>query len=326
MPTRLRLLCWMTVITAIVAGNGAAAAQGFPARPIRIIVGFVPGGAADLSARMVAQALTERIGQPVLVENRSGAAGLIANELVAKSPPDGYTLLAVNSSLSSIPALYPKSGFDAARDLAAVALVCITQNALVVHPSVPVKTVRDVISVAKANPGKLNFSSSGTGSSTHLAGELFKNMAGVDFTHIPYKGQALAISAAVAGEIDLTFNSIGPLMPFVKAGRLRMVATTGSRRSALLPDVPTIAEAGVPGYAAGSWYGFAAPAKTPPDIVALLGNAIVGLLNVPEFLDQVRNGLGADPAGMTAQEMTRFMAADAEKWTRIITRLRIKGD
>jgi tripartite-type tricarboxylate transporter receptor subunit TctC len=301
-------------------------AQHFPVKPIRIIVGFAPGGAADLSSRRVARPLAERIGQQVVVENRPGAAGLIANELVAKSPPDGDTLLAANSSLSSIPAMYPKSGFDARRDLVPVALVCITQNALVVHPSVPVRTVRDLITLARANPGKLNFSSSGAGGSTHLSAELFKSMAAVDFTHVPYKGQSLAISAAVAGEVDLTFNAIGPLMPFVKSGRLRMVASTGSKRSALLPELPTIAESGVPGYEAGSWYGFAAPAKTPPEIVARLGEAIVGLLNVPEFVDQIRNGLGADPAGMTSQAMGQFMAADTEKWTRIITRLGIRGD
>ena len=303
-----------------------AYAQTFPSKPIRIVVGFAPGGAADISARMVARALTDRIGQQVIIENRAGAAGLIANEIVAKAPPDGYTLLAVNSSLSSIPAMYPKATFDARRDIVAVALVCITQNALVVHPSVPVKTVRDMIAVAKKNPGKLNFSTSGNGSSTHLAAELFKSMAGVDFTHVPYKGQSLAISAAIAGEVDLTFNSIGPLLQFVKAGRLNMVATTGSKRSAILPDVPTIAESGLAGYEAGSWYGFAAPARTPPDVVAKLGDAIVGLLNAPDFLDQIRNGLGADPAPMTSQALGQFMAADTEKWTKIITKLGLKGE
>ncbi len=303
-----------------------AYAQTFPSKPIRIVVGFAPGGAADISARMVARALTDRIGQQVIIENRAGAAGLIANEIVAKAPPDGYTLLAVNSSLSSIPAMYPKATFDARRDIVAVALVCITQNALVVHPSVPVKTVRDMIAVAKKNPGKLNFSTSGNGSSTHLAAELFKSMAGVDFTHVPYKGQSLAISAAIAGEVDLTFNSIGPLLQFVKTGRLNMVATTGSKRSAILPDVPTIAESGLAGYEAGSWYGFAAPARTPPDVVAKLGDAIVGLLNAPDFMEQIRNGLGADPAPMTSQALGQFMAADTEKWTKIITKLGLKGE
>jgi len=316
-----RLVCWL-----LAAAPLSAAAQNFPAKPIRIVVGFAPGGAADLSSRMVARALTDKIGQQVVVENRSGAAGLIANELVAKAPPDGYTLLAANSSLSSIPAMYPKSNFDARRDLAPVAIICITQNALVVHPSVPAKTVRELITLAKANPGKLNFSSSGAGGSTHLSGELFKSMAGVDFTHVPYKGQSLAISATVAGEVDLTFNAIGPLLPFVTAGRLRLIATTGSKRSAILPNVPTVAESGVPGYESGSWYGFAAPAKTPPDVVAKLGDAIVGLLNVPEFVDQIKNSLGADPVGMTSQAMGQFMAADTEKWTRIITKLGLKGD
>jgi tripartite-type tricarboxylate transporter receptor subunit TctC len=304
----------------------SAAGQSFPSKPIRVVVGFAPGGAADLSARIVARALSEKLGQQVVVENRSGAAGLIANELVAKSPPDGYTLLSANSSLSSIPAMYPKSNFDARRDLVPVALVCITQNAIVVHPSVPAKTVRELIALGKRSPGKLNFSSSGAGGSTHLSAELFKSMAGVDFTHIPYKGQSVAISAAVAGEVDLTFNSIGPTLPFVNAGRLRMLATTGTKRSAILPNVPTIAESGVPGYESGSWYGFAAPAKTAPDVVAKLGEAIVGLLNAPDFLEQIKTTLGADPLGMTSQAMGPFMVQDTEKLTRIITKLGIKGD
>ncbi len=316
-----RLVCLL-----LAAAPLTVAAQTFPSKPVRIVVGFAPGGAADISSRMVARALTDKIGQQVIVENRTGAAGLIANELVAKAPPDGYTLLAANASLSSFPAMYPKSGFDPRRDLAPVAIICITQNAIVVHPSVPAKTVRELIAIGKANPGKLNFSSSGAGGSTHLSAELFKSMAGVDFVHIPYKGQSLAISATVAGEVDLTFNAIGPLLPFVTAGRLRMIATTGTKRSAILPTIPTIAESGVPGYESGSWYGFAAPPKTPPDVVTKLGEAIVALLNSPEFVEQIKTSLGADPVSMTSQAMGQYLAADTEKWTKIITKLGLKGD
>jgi tripartite-type tricarboxylate transporter receptor subunit TctC len=257
----------------------------------------------------------------VVVENRSGAAGLIANDVVAKAPPDGYTLLSANSSMSSIPALYPKSTFDARRDLVPVALVCVTQNVLVVHPSVPARTVKELIALGKKNPGRLNFSTSGAGGSTHISAELFKSMAGVDFTHVPYKGQSLAIAAAVAGEVDLTFNSIGPTLLFINNGRLRPLGTTGAKRSTLLPNVPTIAEAGVPGHESGSWYGFAAPAKTPPEIVVRLGDAIVSLLNDPAFVEQIRTILGAEPVGMTSQAMGAFMAKDTEKVTRIITQL-----
>jgi len=317
---RIILICIASILALPALG------QSFPSKPIRIVVGYPPGGGSDLVARLVATGLSERVGQQVIVDNRPGASGLIANEIVSKSPPDGYTLLLANSSFSYIPAMYSKLQYDMRRDFAPVAIIGDAQYVLVIHPSVPAKNVRELLALAKAQPGKLNYGSGGAGGSSHLATELLKTMIGTSILHVPYKGNAPAMTAAVAGEVDLTIAPIPTVLPFVHAGRSRALATTGAKRSELMPNVPTVAESGVPGYQCGSWFGFMAPAKTPAPVVGKLSAEMLALLKSREFEEKLRTQIGADPMGMSAQQFASFFARDIEKWSKIIRALGIKGD
>ena len=269
-----------------------AQAQTYPAKPIRMLFGFAAGGAGDISARMLSQRLSEALGHNVVVENRPGAGGAIADDAVAKSAPDGYTLLYAAGSSSILPSIRAKLPYDIERDFAPVSLVVITAFALAVHPSVPVRDVRTLIGLAQAQPGRLTFSSPGVGSSAHFAAEFFNMMAGVKMLHVPYKGAGEATAAAVAGQIDVVFPSVTGALPLVAAGKLKALGVTSRTRAALLPDLPTLDEAGVSGYERLGWNGVLAPAAVSKDIVARLNSAIVQVVNAPQLAEAyVKQGL-----------------------------------
>lgn len=306
---------------------GAAAAEGFPSRPLRIIVGYQPGGAADLVARVAAEGMSTQLGQQVVVENRPGAGGVIANELVAASAPDGYTLLLVNSSFAYLPTMYSKLKFDTVKDFEPVALLATTQNVLVVNAALPVKNVKELVALAKSKPGKLSYASGGAGGSTHLSTELFKSMTGTDILHIPYKGNAPSIADLSSGQVDMTIGPIPALLPFIGGGssKLRALATSGAERTPMLPDLPTISEAGVTGYDAGSWYGFMVAAKTPKDVRAKLEKILLAVGKSDKFIEQLKTA-GAEPSVMPAEEFRRFVAGETGKWGKIIREAGIRGD
>ena len=308
-------LCGATIVALTAFWCAAPAwAQPYPNKTIRIVVGYTAGGTADLVSRLLAKNMSEKLGQQVFVDNRPSAGGLLANELVANAPPDGYTLLLANSSFAYLPSLYTKLNFDTRKDFVPVALVATTQNLLVVHPAVPVKNVRDLIALAKRKRGGLNYASAGIGGSTHLATALFMSMTDTDITQIPYKGNSQSITDLISGEVDLTIAPIPVLLPPVNAKKLRPIATTGEKRSPIMPDVATIAESGVPGYAAGSWYGYVAPAKTPAPVLRKLSDEIVAIGNTNAFGEQMKNNVGAEPDTMSAEKFAQFIAAETEKW------------
>ena len=294
------------------------AAQAWPAKPIRYIVPFPPGGATDIIARAVAGEISKTLGQQVVIDNRGGAGGNIGTDIVAKAAPDGYTILMGTVGTHGINvSLYSKLPYDAVRDFAPVTLVATVPNVLVVHPSVPVKSVKELIAYAKANPGKLNFASSGNGTSIHLSGELFKTMTGVSMVHIPYKGSAPALADLLGGQADLMFDNLPPSLPHIKSGRLHALAVTTARRSAVMPDLPTMAEAGVPGYESGSWFGVLAPAGTPKDIVNRLNAEIVKALAVPEIRERLQ-AQGAEPVGNTPEQFAAFIRSEITKWAKVV--------
>jgi tripartite-type tricarboxylate transporter receptor subunit TctC len=304
----------------------AACAQAYPAKPIRLVVPFPPGGATDILARAVAQKLTDAWGQPVVVDNRPGAGGNIGSELVAKAAADGYTLEMGTVGTHAINAsLYAKMPYDHVKDFAPVILVAGVPNVLEVNPSLPVNTVQELIAYAKANPGKLNFASSGNGTSIHLSGELFKVMAGVQMTHIPYKGSGPALQDLIGGQVQLMFDNLPPSLPQIKAGKLRALAVTSSTRSPALPDTPTIAESGLPGYEASSWFGVLAPAGTPPAIIAKLNTEIAAWLATPEAKDRML-ALGANIGGGSPEDFAKHIAAETAKWQKVVKESGAKVD
>ena len=291
-----------------VACAGLAAAQDFPSRPVRIIVPFPPGGGADALARIMQPSLTRLWGQPVIIENKPGASGHIGADLVAGSEPDGYTLM-----MSSTASLTEKN----VDQFAAVTLVSASPYVLVVNPKVPARNVRELLDYAGKNPGKLSFGSSGTGAASHLAAELFKSAAGIDMLHVPYKGTGQAVTDLLAGQIDVMFAPAQTVMPHVQAGKLNALAVTSAHRSALFPGLPTVAEAGVPGYAAVGWFGLLAPAKTPAAVVAKLSaDANKALADVE--VKQRMLIVGAEPSGNTPREFARFIREDQAKWSKLV--------
>ncbi|MBM3357637.1 MAG: tripartite tricarboxylate transporter substrate binding protein [Betaproteobacteria bacterium] len=288
-----------------------AGAQGYPERPVRVILGVPAGGTPDVLARTVAPGMSELLGQPLVLDNRGGAGGRIGAELASKAAPDGYTLLMTSpGALTIAPHITQGLPYDAIKDFAPVSLIATGPFLLLVHPSVPANTVKELIALDRAAPGKLNYASAGSGTPNHLAMELFKKMAGVSFTHVPYKGAPQAVTDIVGGRINTTMNSIGPVLAHVKAGRLRALGVASPQRSPALPDVPTIAEAGVPGYESGSWMGLLAPAKTPPKILARLNAVAVKAVHTPETRARLE-GLGAVPVGDSARE---FAARIRREW------------
>jgi tripartite-type tricarboxylate transporter receptor subunit TctC len=284
-----------------------AFADEFPSHPVHIVVPFPPGGGTDALARIMAPYLNQAWGQPVVVENKPGASGHIGAELVASSPPDGYTLL-----MSSTASLTPKN----VDKFAPITLVSASPYVVVVNPKVPATSIAQLVAYAKAHPGKLSFGSSGTGAASHLAGELFKSMAGVDMLHVPYKGTGQAVKDLIGGQIDVMFAPGETVMPQVKAGRLRALAVTSAKRASAIPGLPTVAEAGVPGYEAIGWFGLLAPAATPPAAVEKMSRDANAVLANPEVRAKML-GLGAEPSGDTPQEFGRFIHADQAKWTKL---------
>jgi tripartite-type tricarboxylate transporter receptor subunit TctC len=282
------------------------------------VVPFPPGGPLDATGRLIAQHLTERWGQSVVVENKPGAGGNIGADFVAKSPPDGYTVVMGALSTHAVnPSLYARMPYDAQKDFAPITLIAITPNVLVVNPDLPVHSVKELIAYAKARPGKLSFGSGSIGSAGHLAGELFKVDAGIDMVHVPYKGAAPATQALLAGDTQLMFDNLANAMAQVKAGKLRALAVTTAERSKLAPELPTMAEAGLPGFDISTWYGLFAPAGTPPDVVDKWNADVTAMLRTPDMRDRLL-AQGAEPAPDTPAEFARFVAAEAAKYARIV--------
>jgi tripartite-type tricarboxylate transporter receptor subunit TctC len=303
------------------AGSGAA----YPARSIRVIAGFPPGSGADITARVIGAKLTDALGQQVIVENRPGAGSNIAAELAAKSPPDGYTLFIGTVANTINATLYPKLPFDFARDFAPVALTTAAPNVLVVHPSVPANSVKELVALAKSRPGQLNFASAGTGTAPHLSGELFKVMAGVDLVHIPYKGSPPAVIDLLAGEVALMFSPSSTVLPHVKTGRLRALAVTTASRLPSLPELPTVAESGLKGYATITWFGFVAPAKTPQAVLTRLNADIVKVLALPEVRSQFASQ-GIETLGGTPERFADYIREEIAKWAKVIRLSGAKAD
>ena len=297
---------------------------GYPSKPIRFLVGFTPGGTNDILARALAQKMTDTIGQSVVVENRAGANTAIATELAARSAPDGYTILLNAQGHATNPSLM-KLNFDPVTDFSFISLVAQAQQLIVVHPSFPPTTVRELIAFSKRHPGQINFASSGTGTTVHLSAELFQFMTGLKWVHIPYKGGAPAVTEMLAGQTSLMFGSMPTVIQFARTGKLRAIAVTGAQRAPAAPDIPTVAESGVPGYDVTAWYGVAAPAKTPRAIVERLHGEIVRALNAPDVRERLTSQ-GADPVGSTPEQYTAFMQSEIAKWARVIAAAGIKGE
>ncbi|CAG0982004.1 hypothetical protein BURK1_01796 [Burkholderiales bacterium] len=303
---------------AIAASPFAHAQPAWPSKPIRIVVPFPPGGTTDILARAAAQKMTEAWKEQAVVDNRPGAAGNIGAELVAKSPADGYTMLMGTVGTHAINAsLYARMPYDHVRDFAPVILVAAVPNVLVVHPSVPANSVAELIAYAKANPGKLNFASSGSGTSIHLAGELFKVTTGAQMQHIPYKGSAPAIADLLGGQVQLMFDNLPSALPHIRAGKLRALGVTSARRAPALPDLPTIAESGLPGFEASSWFGLVAPAGTPPEVVTKVNGEVARWLATPEAREKLL-AQGANAAGGTPDDFARHIAAETAKWQQVV--------
>lgn len=295
-----------------------ANAQTYPNKPIKMVVPFPAGGTTDILARLVGQELSKAWGQQVIIENRGGAGGNIGSDLVAKSEPDGYTLLMGTVGTHGINvSLYKKMPYDAVKDFQPITQVAAVPNLLAVHPSVPVKSVKELIAYAKKNPNKLSFASSGNGTSIHLSGELFKTMTDVQMTHVPYKGSAPAVTDLLGGQVHLMFDNMPSVLPHVKTGKLRGLAVTTAKRSPAAPNLPTVAEAGVPGYEASSWFGVLAPAGVPKDIVTKLNKEIVRILNAPEMKKKLSEQ-GAEPVGNTPEEFAAHIKAEIAKWAKVV--------
>jgi len=317
----LRTLVRSVAVVVLALVGVQALAQDYPNRPVKIIVPFAAGGPADVFARFVGQRLSEAMGQPFVVDDRPGAGSVIGTDAAAKSTPDGYTLLMMSNAQTVNESLIPNKPYALLRDFAPVAPVNYSDLVLVVHPSVPANTLADLIRLAKASPGKLNYASSGPGTPYHMAGELFKVMAGVDIVHIPYKGSSGARTDVLGGQVQMMFDAVTTMSEHARAGTVRALATTGKARSPVLPNVPTVSEGGVPGYEAVIWLGIMAPKGTPPAIVARLNAEITKIVNTPEVRQDWAKQ-GAVPMTMTPDEFTRYTADDIAKWERIV---RISG-
>lgn len=302
-----------------------AGAQNYPSRPIRIVVPFPPGGATDIFARQVAQKMTESWGQQVLVENKAGASGTIGSEQVAKSAPDGYTLMLTATHHAINPSLYAKLPYDTLRDFSNVALIATSPNVLLLHPSVPANSVQELIAYVKARPGGLHYASSSAGGATHLTAELFKTAAGINLIHVPYKGAAPAMTDLLGGQVTMMFDVLSTSMPHVRAGKLKALGVSSSRRSAIAPDVPTIAESGLPGFEAISWFGLYAPAGVPKDTVNRLNAEVVRILQLPGVKEKLAQQ-GAEPGAMNAEQFDAFLRAELAKWARAVKDSGAKAD
>jgi len=296
----------------------AALSQPYPSRPVRLLIPSTPGGSVDTIARTLGPKVSERWGQQLVVENRPGAGGMIAGDLVAKSAPDGYTLLlGTIAALATNVSLQKKLPYDPLKDFAPVTLVATQNLMLVIHPSVPAKTVKELVRFAKAQPGKLSFASAGNGSGSHLSGELFKQVTGIDILHVPYKGVQPAMVDVISGQVAMNFPSILSALPHLRSGRVRALAVTGAKRTRAAPGLPTMQEAGIKDYESMTWYAVVAPAGTQPDIVTRISSEIAGIVKQPEIADRLSKE-GADPVGGTPQEFGRYLRSEIEKWRKVI--------
>ncbi len=316
----------VAAVLAVAISAGPCAAQSFPAKPVRIVSPFPAGGGTDIVARLIARQMVENTGQSFIVENRVGAAGMIGCEAVARAAPDGYTLLmGTTGTHTTNPAVFARMSYDPIRDFAPVSLVAALPFVLVVHPSVPVRNLKELIALARAKPESLNYASSGVGGIAHLGFALLNTLAGTRMTHVPYKGSPLQTQATVAGEIAMTLDSIAVTQPFIKAGRIRALGVGAGKRSALMPEVPTIAEAGLPGYELVVWYALFAPAATPPEIVRLLQREVVrGLAG--RNVAQDFGALGAEPVGGTPDELAGVVQRDLKKWAKVAQEAGVKAE
>jgi tripartite-type tricarboxylate transporter receptor subunit TctC len=319
MRSLLHLGCALLLVT------GSAAAQNFPEKPVTLVVAFPAGGSADLVARAVAQQMSESWKQPIVISNRAGASGNIGAEAVANAAPDGYTLLMGTTALASSPALYTKLGYDLTRDLAPVGLVVVMMNVLVVHPSLPARSVKELLALAKAQPGTLNSASAGVGSSNHLALVLFTMLSGAGIGHVPYKGAAPAVADVMGGHVAMTFAPIAAVVSQIKGGRLRALGVTGATRSSALPDVPTIAEAGVPGYEAAGWNAMLAPKATPRELIVKVNAALADSLRTTK-VSEVLVSSGAEAAVGSPDDLARFLQSEMTKWAKVVKAAGIKPE
>ena len=320
---QLKLLCAFAACLGMSLAT-LAFAQSYPTKPVRIIAPFAPGSTIDIIGRIIAPKLHEALGQPVIVENRAGAGGALGMDAAAKSAPDGHTLgIGALGPLAMNPSLYPKTPFDPIKDFAAVSLLATGPVVIAVHPSVPARNVKELVELAKKRPGQLNYGSPGVGTSPHLTGELFKIQTGTDIVHVPYKGNAEAITDLIGGQVSIVFTGVPPVVPLAKAGKVRLLATTGKQRMANLPDVPTIAESGVNGADVLIWYGVVVPAATPKDVVARLNREIVKLMNLPDVREKFAQQ-SVDPATGTPEEFARLIRDEVARWSKVIRSAGIK--
>jgi tripartite-type tricarboxylate transporter receptor subunit TctC len=313
------------IALALVMDAGAAAAQTYPTKAVRLVVPFLAGGSTDIVGRTVAQKLSEMWGQQAFVDNRPGGGTTIGTEMVAKAAPDGYTLLVTPAPFTINPSLLTKLPYDALTDFTPITLINTTPLVMVVNPGVPAKNVKELIALAKAKPGKLNFGSSGTGGSNHLAGELFDAMAGVKMVHIPYKGNAGALTDIVGGHLDVVYNGITSAVALIRGGKLRALAVTSLQRSAALPDVPTLNESGLKGFEAVAWNGLSAPAKTPRDVIMKINADVIKIVNSPELKERLKAD-GSDPVGNSPEQYAAFLRNEIAKWAKVIKFANVKPE
>jgi tripartite-type tricarboxylate transporter receptor subunit TctC len=316
----------LTAAAAIFPASAAQAAESYPSKPIKLIVGFAPGGGTDSAARIVAPHLSEKLGQPVIVDNRPGMAGGLALDLAAKAQPDGYTLvLASSGGLTAFPSLYKNLAYNPAKDFAPISLFGISPLVLVANARVPANTTAELIALAKKEPGKLSYGSGGTGAATHLSGELFKSLSGTDMLHVPYKGSQPAVLALISGEIPLAFVDLATVMPQLSAKKIKVIGVSGGHRTSVAPELPTVAETGLPGYEADGWFAVLAPAGTPAPIVSKLNAALVASLKDPGVRERFKTA-GLETTYSTPDELTQRIQADTAKWSRLIRQHNITAD
>ncbi len=313
---------WMAVSVAV---TGNASAQGWPAKSIRFVSPYAPGGGSDILARSIGQKLSENLGVSVVIDNRPGAGGVVGTEIVTKSPPDGYTLmLGTPAPITVAPSLMKKMPYDPLRDLTPITLVSIVPAVVAVHPSVPAKSIKELVALAKTKPGQMTYSSSGNGGTAHLSGLMLQTMAGIDIIHVPYRGTGPALTAAMSGEVSFTAGNIISSLPMVKAGRVRALAVTSEKRSPVLPDVPAVAET-IPGYSAGPFYGVLGPGGMPAELVNRIRNEIVKILHAPEMKNRL-SAEGGEPIGSTPEVYAALIRSETERWGRVIKAAKIQPE